>query len=156
MFRAGVLKILLQQYRHCTRWLVGRVLKTHMPQGERRRWVITGDITPNMPSDGSRIRWRTPSATLPRRGAAGEDWPGRGNASAVLRKADGRLSGKRRAIAIGHGAGGLDRLRLTRQGAAIRSSTRRTSQKQISKSEDARHDRVHCNDEPKQNVSVGT
>jgi hypothetical protein len=35
-----------------TQWLVGRIYKTHMPQGERWRWAITGDIIPNMPSDG--------------------------------------------------------------------------------------------------------
>ena len=33
-------------------WLVGRIYPTHMPQGDRWRWAITGDIISNMPSDG--------------------------------------------------------------------------------------------------------
>jgi hypothetical protein len=35
-----------------TQWFVGRIFREHMPQGERWRWSITGDIMPGMPSSG--------------------------------------------------------------------------------------------------------
>ena len=36
-----------------TRWLVGRIFKTHSPQGDRWQWALTGDtVMPECPSLG--------------------------------------------------------------------------------------------------------